>query len=593
MRVRAETTVEIPHAGPPRWAATGVVERGGEPIGEIAGSDATADNPVAAALALLSPPAAERHARPPRTIAEAEDAAPVSMEAFARVGGDRNPLHRSVLAARMAGLPRPIVHGAWTAARAAAFVVDELCGGDATALRDWRVTFLAPVELGAVLDFEATRVAVSEGRRVVQVRVRAGETDVALGEAVVDQPPTALLFPGQGIQRPGLGADGRGRSRAARAVWERADVHTRERLGFSLLDVVERNPRELRLADGRVRRHPNGVLYRTEFTQPALLVLAAAQLAELRAEGAVGERVIAAGHSVGEFAALHALGALELEPALDLVYRRGELMQAHVPRDADGASPYRLAVVDPSAAGIEIEALEGDVEVVNHNATGRQYAVAGTAGAMAALEARYGRRAVRVLPGIDVPFHSSVLRGAVAEFRPYLEIALRDLDPERLVGRWVPNLLGRPFSLEDSAIDLLAQQLAAPVRWIETQHALAGMGVRRFVEVGARARRRAHRSRPDHAPRDRHPPAPRGARPRRGARSRGGASGGVRPGGGAHRGGHVRSLREGYRPTGPSMPAPRSNTCSRCRRGYGSTNWTRRSRWTSCSKASRHGATRC
>ncbi len=239
-------------------------------------------------LALLAPAGPERLPRPARTLAEAEDSAPASMEAFARVGGDRNPLHRSVLAARMAGLSRPIVHGAWTAARASAFVVDELCGGDATLLRDWRVTFLAPVALGALLDLEATRVAVVGGRRVVQVRVRVGETDVALGEAIVDQLPTALVFPGQGIQRQGIGADGRGRSRAARAVWERADAHARDRLGFSLLEVVERNPRELRLADGRVRRHPDGVLFRTEFTQPALLALAAAQLAELRAEGAVG-----------------------------------------------------------------------------------------------------------------------------------------------------------------------------------------------------------------------------------------------------------------------------------------------------------------
>ena len=520
LRVRAETTVEIAHDGPARWAATGTFERAAETVGgdgaagrigetvggdgaarligetpagadlngevvaTIAGKGVAADeaaDPVAAVLALLAPPGPERLARPVKTLATGEDSAPTSMEAFARVGGDRNPLHRSVLAARMAGLRRPIAHGAWTAARASAFVVDTVCGGDASLLRDWRVTFLAPVALGAVLDLEATRVAVVGGKRVIGVRVRAGETDVALGEAIVDPLPTALIFPGQGIQRQGLGADGRGRSRAARAVWERADAHTRARLGFSLLDVVERNPRELRLAGGRVVRHPDGVLFRTEFTQPALLALAAAQLAELRAEGAVGARFVAAGHSVGEFAALHALGALELEDALTLVHRRGEAMQAHVPRDADGASPYRLAVVDPG--GAEISALVGpDVEVVNHNATGRQYAVAGTADAIAALEARLGKPTVRVLPGIDVPFHSSVLRGAVDELRGHLDALT--IDPAPLVGRWVPNLLGRPFTGDDDARDLLARQLASPVRWIDAQHALVReLGVRRFVEV--------------------------------------------------------------------------------------------------------------
>ena len=468
-------TVEVPRDGAPRWAATGAIAGHGD-----------GDDPVGAALTLLAPAGPERHARPAEVLAEAEDVAPTSMEAFARVGGDRNPLHRSVLAARAAGLPRPIVHGAWTAARAGAFVVDALCDGDAERLRDWQVRFLAPVALGEPLDFDATRVALVAGRRVVGVRVRGRDGDVAHAEAVIEGPPTALVFPGQGVQRRGLGADGRARSRVAHAVWERADAFSRERLGFSLLEVVEANPRTLRLDDGRVCRHPDGVLFRTEFTQPALLALAAAQLAELRDDGAVGDRVLAAGHSVGEFAALHALGALELEAALELVHRRGLAMQAHVPRDAAGRSPYRLAVVDPSGVDLEAAVAEASelLEIVNHNAPGRQYAVAGTEAAIAELERRLGRRAVRVLPGIDVPFHSSVLRGAVDEFRPLLAAALARLEPERLVGRWVPNLLGRPFARGDDPVELLAQQLAAPVRWIETQQALVtALGVRRVVEV--------------------------------------------------------------------------------------------------------------
>ena len=136
-------------------AGVAAMRGAGAAVSEVAIAD-----PVTAAFALLAPAGPERHPRPAKTLAEAEDSAPSSMEAFARVGGDRNPLHRSVLAARMAGLKRPIVHGAWTAARASAFVVDALCGGDATLLRDWRVTFLAPVALGALLDFEATRLAV-------------------------------------------------------------------------------------------------------------------------------------------------------------------------------------------------------------------------------------------------------------------------------------------------------------------------------------------------------------------------------------------------------------------------------------------------
>lgn len=472
LHVRAETTLDVPRDGEPRWSAQGTITRAGGTIGTIAGGTSgavgprAAVNPVAAVLDLLATGGPERHARPTLVVAADEDVAPTSMDAFAAVGGDRNPLHRSVLAARLAGLRRPIVHGAWTAARASAFVVDALCDGDAGRLREWRVSFLAPVALGAPLDFEATRVAVVDGRRVVQVRVRVGETDVAVGEAVIDGPPTALLFPGQGTQRAGLGAAGRARSRAARGVWGRADAHTRAALGFSLLEVVEANPRELRLADGRVARHPDGVLFRTEFTQPALVALAAAQHAELREAGAIGEPRIVAGHSVGEFAALVALGALSLEAALTLVWERGLAMQRHVPRDAGGASPYRLAVVD------SLDGLGDDVEVVNLNAPD-QYAVVGTADALAGVG--------RLVPGIDVPFHSSALRGAVDAFRPHVVAA--GIDASVLPDRWVPNVLARPFAAGDDVVELLARQLASPVRWIETQRALAEH-VTRFLEVG-------------------------------------------------------------------------------------------------------------
>ena len=164
---------------------------------------------------------------------------------------------------------------------------------------------------------------------------------------------------------------------------------------------------------------------------------------------------------------------------------------------------------------------------------GKQYAVAGTVASLDALErelasrARPGSRpAFLLVPGIDVPFHSGVLRDGVAEFRAHLEAGLPErVDPALLVGRYVPNLVPRVFSLErelveevrdyvDSAplaavlddwatwsadpgrlcrellIELLAWQFASPVRWIETQDLLftapaeGGVGVERVVEVG-------------------------------------------------------------------------------------------------------------
>ncbi len=507
LTIDVECTTDEPRASGATWSARGSVLRAGDVLGSIEWTAPAAGgaHPVIAALAALAPAAGPRHPRPRVPLAEAHDIAPAGMDAFARVGGDHNPLHRCVLAARLGGMARPIVHGAWTAARASAFVIETLCDGDAGALRRWRIELVAPVALGAALELTSTRIAVDGGLQVVEVSVSAGEQVVAIGEALVAAPRTALVFTGQGVQHRGLGGDGRVRSRAARELWERADAHTRERLGFSLLEVVEDNPRELRLAGGDLRRHPEGVLHRTEFTQPALLALAAAQLAELREAGVLGEDMRAAGHSIGELAALLALGVLELEPALELAHLRGELMQRCVPRDPDGLSAYAMAFADPSRIGGELAQVEG-IEIVSDNALGRQVGLAGRRDALEALARRLPKGALRVHPSIDVPFHSSLLAPAVRGLRAGLERLVGDVDPQRLVGRWVPNLVGRPFSLDEAfardagcepgdgarrlLIELLARQVAAPVRWVDTQRALVaraaagGFGARRIVELG-------------------------------------------------------------------------------------------------------------
>jgi enoyl reductase-like protein/3-oxoacyl-ACP reductase-like protein/3-oxoacyl-(acyl-carrier-protein) synthase/acyl dehydratase len=449
-------------------------------------------NPVAALIEVLAPEQDQRRERPRLDLAHATDVAPADMGAFARIGGDHNPLHRSVLAARLAGLERPVVHGMWTAARAAAFVVDQVCAGDAGRLTDWSVRFTAPVSPGAELRLDATRVAVDDGRWRVEVVVRAGDGDggpddtvVAMATALVAPPVTALVFVGQGGQRPGLGAEDRSRSRAARTVWDQADAHTRAHQGWSLLDVVERNPAHLRLADGTTVSHPDGVLHRTELAQVALVTQAAAQLADLRAAGALPHDiattdVVVAGHSLGEYSALLALGVLPLGPALDLVHKRGLAMQDAVARSAAGVSPHRLAAVDPSAVGTDGAALSelvaavardtGELaEIVNLNARDRQYVVAGTAGpggTLAELAARLapGRTdVVRLLAGIDVPFHSSALAPVVDRLRDHLERLIGPVDHRRLVGRWVPNLVGRPFRLDaDFVAEVRARSATAP-----------------------------------------------------------------------------------------------------------------------------------
>ncbi len=229
------------------------------------------------------------------------------------------------------------------------------------------------------------------------------------------------------------------------------------------------------------------------------------------------------------------------------------------------------------------------VEIVNHNATGRQYAVAGTADALAALEQRLGKRTVRVLPGIDVPFHSSVLAPAVEAFREHLQAV--ELDAERLVGRWVPNLTGRPFTRDDDAVDLLARQLASPVRWIDVQHALRG---RRLIEVapphadvltGLARITLGEGAELLHSERDRDVVLDRDIEEEEDCERRCPPRWRCPPG-------RTRPLAPKVHPIGPWMPGMRWNSCSRCRRACVSTSSTRRRRSTSSSRACRRVATR-
>ncbi|WP_186630080.1 type I polyketide synthase [Rhodococcus sp. BP22] len=485
---------------------------------------------------------------PRRRRRQATILAPRNMAAFAQVSGDHNPIHTSDAAALLAGLGSPIVHGMWLSA-AAQQAVTAIDYADTKTpprrLTAWTARFLGMVRPGAEIDIRVDRTGYDQGAELIEVSCRVAGELVMVASARTAPPKTVYAFPGQGIQRQGMGLDARSRSKAAREIWERADKHTRKALGFSILAVVRDNPTTLK-ARGTVHRHPDGVIHLTQFTQVAMAVLGVAQVAEMREAGVFVENSILAGHSVGEYNALAAVaGVLPLEAVLEVVFQRGSAMHALVPRDASGRSDYRMAAIRPSQMGVadtDVHAFVAGVaeasgeflEIVNLNLRGSQYAIAGTVAGLAALEKEIeirvaefgGKRAFIVVPGIDVPFHSTVLRGGVDDFRTRLETLLpEDLDPEILLGRYVPNLVPRPFSLERSFIqeiadlvpseplnkvladfdswaarphdlcrvvltELLAWQFASPVRWIETQDLLfaeeadGGLGVERFVEIG-------------------------------------------------------------------------------------------------------------
>ncbi|MFI5538821.1 fatty acid synthase subunit beta domain-containing protein [Nocardia sp. NPDC051900] len=473
--------------------------------------------------------------------------APRTMHAFAAVSGDHNPIHTSDAAAKLAGLGSPIVHGMWLSAAAQHVVsaVDPTSSVPARTVTAWTTRFLGMVRPGAQIDVRVERVALDAGSEVVEVSCRAEGELVMTATGRTVAPKTVYAFPGQGIQRKGMGLDARSRSKAAKEIWDRADKHTRAALGFSILAVVRDNPTYLK-ARGVEHRHPDGVLHLTQFTQVAMATLGVAQVAELRESGAFVEGALLAGHSVGEYNALAAVaGVLPLEAVLEVVFQRGSAMHELVPRDAQGRSDYRMAAIRPSQIGLPDAEVVGFVkevgdrvgeflEVVNLNLRGSQYAIAGTVAGLDALEQEIdrrraefgGKRAFILVPGIDVPFHSTVLRKGVPEFRQKLEQLLPvDLRPETLIGRYIPNLVPRLFTLErafvqeiadlvpseplaevladfDSwaarptelcrvvLIELLAWQFASPVRWIETQDLLftdpaqGGLGIERFIEIG-------------------------------------------------------------------------------------------------------------
>ena len=291
--------------------------------------------------------------------------APTDMSAFAVVSGDHNPIHTDRAAALLAGLKSPIVHGMWLSA-AAQHVVAATDGKPAPPARvvGWTSRFLGMVLPGDEIDFRVDRVGIDRGAEIVEVAARVGSDLVMSATAQLAAPKTVYAFPGQGIQHKGMGMEVRARSKAARKVWDSADKFTREKLGFSVLHVVRDNPTSL-IAGGVHYQHPEGVLYLTQFTQVAMATVAAAQVAEMREQGAFVEGALACGHSVGEYTALACVsGVYELEALLEVVFNRGSNMHHIVPRDHMGRSNYRLAAIRPSQIDLDDADVPGFIEEI-------------------------------------------------------------------------------------------------------------------------------------------------------------------------------------------------------------------------------------
>ncbi|MBW8878801.1 MAG: ACP S-malonyltransferase [Acidobacteria bacterium] len=278
----------------------------------------------------------------------------------------------------------------------------------------------------------------------------------------------AFIFPGQGAQKVGMGRVWAEAVPAARAAFEEAD----EALGFPLSRLCWEGPEE--------------ELGLTENTQPALV---AASIAIHRALGVLAPElapVAMAGHSLGEYSALVAAGALGFADALRLVRRRGQLMQEAVPVGVGamaaiiGMDPAAIAKVAADAAG------SGGVEevcaVANLNGPA-QTVLAGHKGAIdraVALARERGARKATLL-AVSAPFHSPLMRPAREGLAPLLA-ATPFHDPRVPV---VSNVDAVPVASGDAAREALARQIDSPVRWVESVQWMEDVaGVQVFVEVG-------------------------------------------------------------------------------------------------------------
>jgi [acyl-carrier-protein] S-malonyltransferase len=271
----------------------------------------------------------------------------------------------------------------------------------------------------------------------------------------------AFLFPGQASQYPGMGRDLAEKFPESKAVFDEADAA----LGFSLSQLCFEGSEE--------------ALKQTENTQPAILTVSTAAYRALEKQGITPDFV--AGHSLGEYSALVAAGALEFSTAVKLVRGRGRYMQEAVP-SGEGAMAAVLGLSPADVAEICKKAAENEVVSPANMNSPEQTVISGSATAVkraVEIASQSGAKRAVILP-VSAPFHCAMMMPA----QQRLESDLRAAHFSALKFPLISNVDAEAITAGEEARDALIRQVTNPVRWLESIRDIIDSGVTVFVEVG-------------------------------------------------------------------------------------------------------------
>ncbi len=277
---------------------------------------------------------------------------------------------------------------------------------------------------------------------------------------------TAFVFPGQGSQQVGMGKALAEQFPAAKAVFDEVD----EALGEKLSAVMWNGPEDQ--------------LTLTANTQPALLAVSIAVARVLEAEKGlkISDAQFVAGHSLGEYSALCAAGALSLSDAARLLRVRGNAMQAAVPVGQGGMTAL-IGTTPEQAREIAAEAAQGEIlEVANDNGGGQVVVSGHKAAADRAIEIAKAKGVKRALPlTVSAPFHSPLMAPAAEIMQEALALVTVNTPKPPVVA----NMTAQAETDPDTIRKLLVEQVTGTVRWRESVGYMAAQGVTRFVELGS------------------------------------------------------------------------------------------------------------